>query len=164
MTIEEYAKGILDEHGCDEYTYGDESAENVLKDLKEAYPNGMVFGYVDVANTIKKMSKPHLIERKPYRVVWETDSCCDGYDCGSFGQAKCDALDTLLMWMGEEYSRWKDCENPTEEEKEDWDYMIYNCYVYVTQYNADTDEYEDYWYPSQEELDEIGWVTFDEQD
>ena len=163
MTIEEYAKGILDEHGCDEYTYGDESAENVLKDLKEAYPNGMVFGYVDVANTIKKMSKPHLIIRRPFCVTWETDSCCDGFDCDTFEEAKSDALETLAQWEMEEIATWKN-KTPTEEEKENWDYMIYNCVAYVQKYNPIMDEYEEYWFPTDEELKEIGWVAFDEQD
>lgn len=163
--VEEYARKILAEHGCDEYTYGDESAEAVLKDLKEAYKDGMSFPYVEVANAIKRISKPHLIERKPFCVMFDTDSFCDGFECDSFEYAKDEAIETLIDWMVEEYSNWEDDDNhiPTEQEKENWDYMIYNCSVYVEKYNEDTDEYEDYWYPSDEELKEIGWVTIDER-
>lgn len=159
--VEEYARKILTEHGCDEYTYGDEKAERVLEDLKEGYPNGMSFQYVEVANAIKRISKPHLIERKPFCVVYETDSFIDGFECDTFEEAKDDAIKTLVQWMVDEQSDWKS-DNPIEEEKENWDYMIYNCSSYVKKYNADTDEYEDYWYPSAEELEEIGWILYGE--
>lgn len=160
--VEEYARKILAEHGCDEYTYGDESAETVLNDLKKGYPNGMSLPYVEVANAIKRISKPHLIERKPFCVVWDCDSFSDGMGCDTFDEAKSDAFETLIQWEVDEIQNWKS-QNPTEEEKENWDYMIYNSISYVKKYNENTDEYEDYWYPSDEELKEIGWCLWDEQ-
>lgn len=159
--VEEYARKILSEHRCDEYTYGDETAETILKDIKEEYPNGMQFPYVEVANAIKRISKPKMIERKPFCVVWNTDSFCDGMECDTFEEAKGIALETLINWEMEEFSAWKSAE-PTEKESEDWDYMIYNCESFVLKYDADKDEYEDYWYPSDEELDEIGWCLWEE--
>lgn len=161
MTVEEYAKHILESHGCDEYTYGDEKVETILEDLKTEYPNGMEYPYVEVANAIKMMSKPKLIERKPFLLVIDTDSCCDGCECDTFEQAKEGAFDNYYWWMCE-VATWKDKDNPTDEEKEDWNYMIYNTSAWVKKYNPDTDEYEDYWNPSDEELEEIGWCLWEE--
>ena len=159
--VEEYARKILAEHGCDEYTYGDESAETVLNDLKKEYPNGMGLPYVEVANAIKRISKPHLIERKPFLAWYTTDSFSDAMGCDTFEEAKEVVFETLINWEMEEFSGWESAE-PTENEIENWDYMIYNCESFVQKYNADTDEYEDYWYPSDDELDEIGWCLWEE--
>lgn len=161
MKVEEYARKILAEHGCDEYTYWCTDGEQIIRDLKEAYPNGMEYSYVQVANAIMRISKPTMIERKPYCVVWETDSFCDGMYCDSFEVAKDDAFETLIQWMCDEQSEWHG-EKPTKKEKENWDYMIYNSISYVQKYNEDTDEYDEYWYPSEEELEEIGWKAYDE--
>ena len=164
-TVENYAMQILSENGCDCYTYGGEYAKHVLEDLKEGYPDGMEFPYVDVANAILTISRPTPITRSPYHVTWETDNCCDGFDCESFESAKCAALDTLIEWEMEESQDWSfDPETyksqPTEEQKENWDYMIYNCGVSVYKYNPQTDEYDEVWSPSEEELDSIGWKLF----
>ena len=159
--IEEYARKILADHDCDEYTYWGHDGEHIIKHLKEAYPNGMSFNYVQVANAIMRISKPKMIERKPFCVVWDTDSFCDGMGCDSFEEAKDDAFETLIQWMCDEQSNWKG-KKPTKKEKEDWDYMIYNSNSYVQKYNEETDEYEDYWYPSEEELEEIGWKLYGE--
>ena len=43
------------------------------------------------------------------------------------------------------------------QEREDFNYMICNCSVRVDKYNPNTDEYEEYWEPSSEELKNIGW-------
>lgn len=59
-TINEYAMDILKEHGCDEYTYGGNhdfcKPERIAEDLKTAYPNGMAYPYMDVANAIREIS------------------------------------------------------------------------------------------------------------
>lgn len=162
MTLENYAMKILADAGCDCYTYGGEQAKHILDDLKEEFKNGMEYPYIDVANAILAISRPRPIVRAPYRVWWDTDSCCDGYDCESFGAAKCSAEDTLCEWMCEEFCKWADPYHPTEEQKEDWDYMIWNCGVSVAKYNPHTDEYEECWSPSQEELDAMGWAECDE--
>lgn len=162
MTLEEYAAKILKDSGCDCYTYGGAMAKHVLDDLKEAFPNGMEngYGYVAVANAILAMSKPEPIRRAPYMVLWETDSGSDGYGCDTVDEAKASAEDTLVDWMTEEACDWKG-DRPTADDKERWDYMIYNCGVSVAKYNELTDEYDEIWSPSQEELDEIGWTPFD---
>ena len=55
LSLNAYAMKILSEHGCDCYTYGDEDAKHILEDLKTAYPNGMEYPYIEVANEILKM-------------------------------------------------------------------------------------------------------------
>lgn len=152
-----YAKKILADHGCDEYTYGGEWGKNVLDDLKESYPNGMEYPYVDVANAIISISKQKPIVRDPWAVVWDTSDFCDGIGCPSFEYAKSDAIDTLVMWMTEARNEWEDVFNPTDEELDNYNYMICNSCVYVQKYDPMKDEYEDYWSPSYEDEESIGW-------
>lgn len=165
MTIEQYAKKILDDAGCNLHTYGGDQAKHIMDDLKQAFPDGMPeYTYIEVANAILAMSTPEPIKRDPFILVWDTDSCCDSYGAESLEAAKNDALDTLLNWMVEESWNWSflpdGTPNPTEEQKNSWDYMIYNCWVEVRQYNPKTDDYETVWEPSDGDLTELGWKTF----
>ena len=160
-SLKDYALRILTEHGCDCYTYGGEFSKYVMDDLKTEYPNGMEYSYLDVANAILDMSKPKPIERKPWKMQWDTDSDCDAVGFDSFDAAKSCAMDTLLEWMAEECHHWNG-NVPTEEEKENWDYMVYNCCVSVLKYNPDTDDYDEHWSPSCEDLEEIGWKLYEE--
>lgn len=163
MTIEEYAKKILSDHGCDEYTYGGEYSKHVLDDLKQEYPNGMEFPYIDVANAILAISRPEPIARSPWQMVWNNDSCVDGIDFESFGAAEECAEDTLVLWQTHEASNYpSDLNDWNEEQIEDWDYMIYNFSVRVDKYNPDTDEYEQYWSPSYEDEKAIGWELYED--
>ena len=160
MDVIEYGKKILADHGCNEYTYGDEAANHIMDDLKEAYPDGMEFPYIDVANAILSISRPKPIVREPFMMVWDTEHCCDGFGCDSFEEAKAAMEDCYVEWSAEEASHWKNLE-PTEEEKDNWDYMIWNCGCWIEKYNPDTDEYEEYYYMSDEELRSIGWAEWD---
>lgn len=160
--VEEYGRKILAEHGCNEYTYGDEKAETVLNDLKTEYPDGMEFPYVDVANAIKRISKPHMIERKPFAAIWSTYDCCDCILCKTFEEAKETTINILTSWQAEATSEWKSG-TPTEEEVSSWDGMILECEAYVGKYNPDKDDYDDYWLPDDQDLKEIGWCVWDER-
>lgn len=162
--IIDYAKKILADHGCDEYSYGGEWGKHVLDDLKEAYPNGMEYPYVDVANAILSISKQKPIVRDPWISVWDTDSCCDGRGFESFEAAKEDAIDTLVLWMVDARNEWDELFNPTDEELDDYNYMIYSSSVYVQKYDPMTDEYENYWGPSYEDEEEIGWKELTRED
>lgn len=162
MTLENYALKILADSGCDCYTYGGEYSAKIMDDLKEGYPGGMEFPYIDVANAILEISRPKPIVRKPWRMAFETDDTVDGVDFDSFEAAKADAEDTLVNWMVEEQSKWRS-EKPTKEELEDYNYMICNCSVRVDRYNPTTDEYEEYWSPSCEEEEKIGWKEIKEE-
>lgn len=167
--IRQYAKKILDEHNVPLTSYWGVNGETIISDLKEAYPDGMEYPYIDVANTIMKISTPTLIKRHPYQMVWNTDSCCDGAGYDSLIEAKESAIDTLVEWMVESQYDWKiKMDNnggeigyaPTKQQIEDFNYMIYSCYVEVQKYNPDTDEYEEYWSPSEEDENEIGWRPY----
>lgn len=160
----EYARKILKDHGCDEYTYGGEWGKHVLADLKEGYPDGMEYPYVDVANAILSISKQLPIVRDPWLVLWDSGDCCDGIGCQSFGAAKNEALDTLIMWMTEARNEWDDVFDPTDEELENYNYCICNSSVEVQRYNPMTDEYEEYWFPSYEDEEGIGWKELSRED
>jgi len=169
--LKAYARKILNDANCNIHAYAGEQAKYIMDDLKEAFPNGMKYPYINVANAILAMSRPEPIHRAPYHVVWNTDDCIDGYDADSFGSAKESALDTLLNWMYTESETWNFMQDdngsiiptPTEEQIESWDYMIFNCWVEVYKYNPDTDEYEEYWSPSYEDEKEIGWCAWEEK-
>ena len=160
-SVESYAMKILSEHDCDQYTYGGADSVNIMKDLKTAYPNGMEFPYIDVANAILSISRPAPIVRSPYKTMYDTPNFCDSVEFEDLEQAKEDAIDTLHLWMQEEYSQWGG-EEPTEEEKDHWDYMIFNCSAWIVKYNPDTDEYEDFWFIPDETKNEIGWKEYNE--
>lgn len=161
MSIENYALKILADSGCDCYTYGGEWAKHIMDDLKKAFPDGMEFPYIDVANAILAISRPHSIVRAPWRMVWNTADNCDGAGYESFDAAKSDAEDTLVNWIADECSRWKS-DQPTQKERESFNQMIYDCSVQVDKYNPDTDEYEEYWSPSYEDERLLGWEAIEE--
>ena len=156
--IKEYARKILADHGCNEYTYGTTEGTQILRDLKEVYPNGMEYPYIDVANAIIAISKRKQIKKSTWCVSWDNGSCCDGYDTPSLAQGKQDALDTLIEWMCQEQSEWNS-DTPTGKEADHWNYMIYNCSACVSKYDPDTDEYHEYWEPSDKDLERTGWKT-----
>ena len=52
--LTDYTITLLHAAGCDEYTYGETDGETIINDLKEAFPNGMAFPYIDVANEIEE--------------------------------------------------------------------------------------------------------------
>ena len=97
----------------------------------------------------------------PWLMVFDLGHTVDGIGFDSFEAAKEDALDTLIEWEAETMSDWKSS-NPTEDEIEHWDYMIYSCSVEVQKYNPEKDEYEEYWSPSYEDEKLVGWMEWKE--
>lgn len=160
--INQYAMKILSDAGCDIYTYGGEFSKHILDDLKTAFPDGMEYPYVDVANAILAVSRPQPIERKPFRVIWNTVNDTDGIDCDSLEEAKGLATDILIGWMIEELNG-KTSATLSEEERDSWNYMIYNCYTEIYKYDPDTDEYEEFYSLSEEEEEAIGFKLIGEQ-
>ena len=155
MTLLEYAHKILADAGCDEYTYGDETSKHILDDLKEAFPNGMEFPYIEVANAILSISRPKPIVRAPYQVVWSNENAADGFGCESYEDAKDSALTVLEGWMEEQGSQMD--YPPTQDQIDDWNYMIYNCYVVIYKYNPMTDDYDEVDGLTYEDEESIGW-------
>lgn len=164
MTLEAYALKILADHGCDEYSYGGTCGDTILSDLKEAYPNGMEYPYVDVANAIMAISKMRPIVRHPWMMLWDNGSACDGIGYDSLEAAQGSAEDTLIEWMAQTRMEWKDMFSPTEEELEDYNYMIASCSVHIDKYDPMTDEYDEYWYPSYEDEERICWKELTMED
>ena len=162
MTLENYAMKILADNGCDCYTYGGEYADKLMDDLTESYPNGMKFPYIDVANAILSISRVHPIVRAPWKMVYDGGDFVDSSNHNSFEEAKSDAIETLFGWMHERSASWKFGDNgeafPTDEQIEEWNDMIESCSVWAEKYNADKDEYEEYWFPPYDEEDKIGWT------
>lgn len=158
MTLNELARKILRDADCDEYTYGGAESENIMTDITSVYePKDLApYTYVEVANEILSFSHPRPIERKPFRVLWETNGMCDAVEADSFEEAKSIMENTFCFWMEEEYASWKNTE-PTAEDIERWNIMIYDCHQMVQKYDPNTDEYEDYWEFTDEELDSMGW-------
>ena len=159
--LKDYARKILADHGCDEFTYGETPGTDILRDLKTAYPDGMEFPYRDVANAIISISKRRLLPAPAkWHIIYDIPEAIDGYDSCCLAQAKNDAIDTLINWMCEEDIKWRDEDPnvPNDERVEDWNYMIDSCRVYVAKYNPATDEYEEYWSPSDADLKRIDWV------
>jgi hypothetical protein len=160
--LNNYALKLLADTGCNIYTYGGKESVHILEDLKKGFPEGLKFPLVDVANAILSVSRPEPIYRAPWRMVLDTDNDVDGVDCDSFEQAKIDALDTLIEWATEQCSGYDaEVRNWTEKQRDDYDYMVYNCSVAVYKYNPNTDEYEHYWTPTYKDKEEIGWCTCD---
>ena len=156
LSLNAYAMKVLSEHGCDCYTYGDEDAKHILEDLKTAYPNGMEYPYIEVANEILSMSRPRPIYKAPYKMIYDMGHTVDSTEHQCFETAKDEAIETLVDWIVEQKSLWKS-DTPTEEEKGSFNMMIQDCSVEVVKYNPDTDEYEDCWMPTYEDEKAIGW-------
>lgn len=111
----------------------------------------------------------------PYRMIYDGDHFIDGTDCASLEAAIGAAKDTLIMWQQEEWAEkkweWDDkacCYHPTEEQIEDWDYMIDNMGCYVVEYTGD-EEYDGYtsleyavWPKTDQDLEEIGWMHWED--
>ena len=152
-----YAMRILVNSGCDCFTYGGTYAPNILDDLKEGYPGGMDFPYEIVATEILAMSRPEPVKRGAWEVVWNTEDCTDGSYCDTFEQAKEAAMGIMAEWVRDEYSRWESA-TPTKKDLESWEEMYFSCSVEVYKYDPATDEYEEYWEPSEEDLEAVGWV------
>lgn len=155
-SLDAYAMKVLSDHGCDRYTYGNGDAKNILDDLKAAYPDGMEYPYIDVANEILSLSRPRPIHKAPYKMVYDMGHTVDSTEHESFDAAKDDALGTLADWVAERKSEWES-DVPTEGEKEKYNYMIQECSVEIVKYNPDTDEYDECWMPTREDEKEIGW-------
>lgn len=159
-----YAMQILAENGCDCHTYWNCDPEELINDLKERYPKGMQFPYVEVANAILEITRAPKIIRKKYKVAYNTENFCDatkGTD--DLKEAMKQTINILKQWI-EQYKIELELtkqNNGTKEEikeiKESWNSMIENCWAEVQMYNETKDEYETCWTPTSKELKQIGW-------
>lgn len=84
------------------------------------------------------------MSRHKYTVCWENEHSSDGHDEPNLALAKSSCFEILRGWM----TSFDDGDTSVD----DWDAMIENCSAWVMR-----DE-EDYWYPSDRQLESIGWV------
>jgi hypothetical protein len=92
-----------------------------------------------------------------YSVCYYTEHLDDAFCVGSLEDGKAACLDLLRQWMCDELISRSEPDKPTEEEVERWNYMIKTCFVSVTQYDPDRDDYDEVWEPLDEDLSAIGW-------
>lgn len=88
-----------------------------------------------------------------YKLIYDMEHTIDGIEYDSFECAKEGAFTILDSWMFE-----ANADNTTEE----WNYMVYNCCVWVEEYDEESGEWEEIWSPSDQELESIGWVEREE--
>lgn len=101
----------------------------------------------------------------PYKMIYDGDHFIDGTDHESLEAAICDAQDTLLLWQMEELRNWKYNEEtnhyePTQEQIESWDYMIYNMGCYVVEGENGIDDAV--WPRTDADYEEVGWMPWEE--
>lgn len=112
-------------------------------------------------------------KHKKYCLVFDTDSCTDGAEFDDFEAAKATMIDIYISWATDESADWKTKEennrwilNPTEEQIEEWDYMIESCTCWIAEWNEEEKTYYDddmnYYFLSNEECEEINWQYWDE--
>ena len=79
-----------------------------------------------------------------YKVIWDNGAdTCGSIDTPAIGQGKEECLDMLTEWRNETCCDWWGIRMPTEKEIEDYDYMIFNCEAYVSEFPDDYDEDSD---------------------
>lgn len=162
--LRQYALQILRDHNCDVYTYGTTPGEDILRDLMMAYPNGMQYPYIRVVNAIIAVSKRRPFKRSPWRVLWDSAHCTDSFACATLAEAKRRTLELHESWLEDARSEFSDPEHPTEDEVERFNQMLYDNSASVEKYNPETDEYDEYWFPSEKDLTKIGWVLYGEEE
>lgn len=184
MTIREYTIQLLKDYNCElncyaelRYWNGQElhsGYEDAYKDLQAAaeqdgksYPFSIEAIARELVSIGNEQPLPPRKGHKKYCMIFDTDSDCAGVEFDDFEAAKSDMIDTYINWAVEEMRDWttnaKGELNPTEEQIENYDYMIDNCCCYIVEWDDELDDYEDsdnaYWLP-QQELDEIGYIEW----
>ena len=87
-----------------------------------------------------------------YRTIYDGDSFIDGIEFDDFESAKNTALDILCEWMQSCFA----------DAPQEWNMMVNNCMTWVEEYDEEEDEWIDIWYPSDEDLESIGWFEITE--
>ena len=97
-----------------------------------------------------------------YTVVYDTDNFCDGFDMDDYDSAVGSALDVLMTWMLDNTDlEWHpgDDTEPTEEQRDAWNYMIENYEVFIYKHQAGTEcqDQDIVWYMNPDDVERIGW-------
>ena len=91
-----------------------------------------------------------------FQVIYADDHMIDGFECDSFEQAKAEALDILYTWQESAIADMQDTENPSQEDIDNYDYIINEGCAYVEK------DGEEYWYPSVEDLRAVHWMPWED--
>lgn len=109
-------------------------------------------------------------EHKKYCLFFDMGDSCDGIEFDDFDEAKYEAFEILSGWICDEQGTWFCDENGkphiSQGDIESWDCMIDDCSVYIAEWNDKYNEFfdpkGDYWYPSDEDYNKIGWLYWEE--
>lgn len=106
---------------------------------------------------------------KKVHFVYDGGSFVDGYDVEDMECAKCEAKETLYLWMTDlvfdkhfpvNIKEW------TQDQIDEWDYMVDSCCCYWFEYETEEEKYQmdidDYNFLTYEEEAEIGWLPYEE--
>lgn len=91
-----------------------------------------------------------------YMTVYNAEHFIDGTHYNTFEEARDAAYTILAEWVFDGM-HILDKENYSEDALEGWNEMIEECWVAVYKYNPDTNEYEEFWEPSDEDYESVGW-------
>lgn len=96
-----------------------------------------------------------------YTVVYDTENVCDGFDRDSYEDAVGGALDVLMALMYDDPDiTWHPGDGePTEEQRDEWNYLIWNneCRIYKHEEGTECEDNDLVWYMEQEDVEPIGW-------
>lgn len=172
MTLREYTENLLRECGCDFDCYkGEYGEQHALEHMEEyAKEHELMFPIEDIAKELiaigNEQTEPLRKGHKEYKMVFDMVDSIDGIEFDSFEAAKADMEDTYVNWMTYECHHWKIVDGiplPTEEQIEDYDYMIENFCCWIVKWVDELGDYEDidYGYTlPQEELEALGWMEW----
>jgi len=91
----------------------------------------------------------------PYKVIWDNGECCDGFECDTFEEAEARVWDIYDGWAEAMYYELVN-KDFSDEALEDWNRMIFECWVEIYEYDPDTDRYEECWFPPDADFEKVG--------
>ena len=162
---------LLKREGCERTAYslyGEDEIPRIVDDLKKYMGRKKQDGLVlrapleDIARELVKIGKAAEAKKPKLKWLaqWETDNCSDGIECRTLGEAKGNTLSCLEGWVVD--TTMELCDDvrsgrkTRQEALDDWNYMYWNYSACVMKRNTETGEFEDYWFPSDKECEEIG--------
>lgn len=172
MTAKEIAMKLLTDAGCDLWCYAD-GYDNALEDINyliDKENREFDFPAEDIAHALVKIAEENPKPEEPFKrftMIYDGDSFIDGTDHETLEEALEAAKETLIFWEQCEVSDkgWqfddKGIPHPTEEQIENWDYMINNCNCWVVEKDDQGNTVEEH-YLTDEDYKEIGWQEWAE--
>jgi len=148
-TVEEAADGIRDE-----IRDGEDAGKVALLTDPRFTPEDLARELIAIGDAVPQK------KRDRYHLIWDTENCTDGFDCGNNKKALKEVMENFLIeWM----LQFGDGGNRSAD---DWDRMIYNCWCACYR-NADLTpdvDLDEIWscHLDQNDCKRIGWVTTDE--